>query len=178
MKETIEKIKNMAKQLTMDISETGEGPSKDQLHRSALELLLEIHQLESIILQSSAGSRTPIKKINRTQSDKSYDDEMIKDEINKMNRRLPLWARKQHQINSRILTLFLKMEEEGISDITEQMLMEKYDSPSEFYTNFQQMKTIAPKNHGKVFHVENGFVRIWEPIQHLVQDYKKVVSGK
>ena len=178
MKEAIDKIKSMAKQLTMDISETGEGPSKDQLHRSALELLLEVHQFESIFLQSYSGNQTPTKKTPRSQSDKDYDDETLKDEINKIQRRLPLWARKQHQINSRILTLFLKMKEEDLSDITEQMLTERYNNPSEFYTNFQQMKSIAPKNHGKIFNVEDGFVRIWEPIQQLVQDYKNAVWGE
>ncbi len=178
MKETIDKIKSMAKQLTLDISETGEGASKDQLLKSALELLLKIHKLESIFLQSDSGNQTPIKKTNRPQSDKDYDDETIKNEINKIHRRLPLWARKQHQINSKILTLFLKMEEEGFPDITEQMLMERYDTPSEFYSNFQQMKAMAPKNHGKVFHVENGVVKIWEPIQQFVKDYKKVVLRK
>jgi hypothetical protein len=178
MKETIEKIKGMAKQLTLDISEAAEGPSKEQLHKSALELLLEIHQMETIYFQSYSGAKKASKKSNRLNPDRNQDEATIKDEINKLHRRIPLWAKRQHQINSKILTLFLKMENEGLTDITEEMLLDRYENKSEFYTNFQQMKAIAPNNHGKVFNVENGFVRIWEPIQQLVQDYKKTVWGE
>jgi hypothetical protein len=175
MKASIEKIKNMAKQLTLEISETAEGPSKEKLHKSALELLLEIHQLETIFIQSYSGGRGKPTKPSRLTSEKIDEEQTIKDEINKIHRRLPLWAKKQHQINSQILTLFLKMEEEGLTEITEEMLLKRYENKSEFYTNFQQMKVIATKNHGKVFHVVGGIVKIWDPVRSLVEEYKKNV---
>jgi superoxide dismutase len=105
----------------------------------------------------------------------SNNEDLIQKEINKISIRLPNWAIKQHQINAKILTLYLKLEEEGVQQITEQMLKERYDDQSEFYRNFPQMKTIAPKNHGKVFNVQNGVIEIWEPIKQIVHDYKKTV---
>jgi len=178
MKNSIEKIKDMAKQLTLDISESAEGPSKEQLHKGALELLLEIYQLETIYIQSYFGAKKVSKQSKHSNLDKNNDEATIKDEINKLHRRIPLWAKRQHQINSRILTLFLKMKDEGLVSITEEMLLDRYETKSEFYTNFQQMKAIAPNNHGKVFDVDGGVVAIWEPVRQLVQDYKKIVLGK
>ena len=178
MIEAIEKIKGMAKQLTLDISEGAEGPSKEKLHKNALELLLEIHQLENVYIQSYSSSKKTTKKSKRLPDDTANDESIIKDEINKLHRRIPLWARRQHQINSKILTLFLRMENEGLTDITEEMLLDRYENKSEFYTNFQQMKAIAPNNHGKVFDVNKGIVKIWTPVQSLVDEYREIVLGE
>jgi len=176
MKDIIGKIKSRAKQLTIGISQLGEGTTKEQLHGDALELLLNIHELETLYNQvgmtPQANTRTQTEReppAIETQSDK------IRNEINKIHRKLPIWARRQHQINSKILTLYLKLEKEGISNITEKMLMERYNNQQEFYRNFPQMKTISDKNHGKVFEVENGIVKIWEPIRDIVEEYKNAI---
>ena len=100
------------------------------------------------------------------------------EEINKLRKKLPLWAVRQNQINARILTLFLKLENQGSSKITEDMLAVEYGNPSEFNRNFMQMRIFAEKNHGKVFHVDKGVVKIWEPALELVEQYKKDVFGK
>ena len=177
MKHIIDEIKNKAKQLTIDISLIGDSTSKDQLHRDSLELLLAIHELDNTfkheisIFQSHVGK----KKNLSFQPDAAAQQENVKYEIDKICQRIPKWAIRQHQINAKILTLFLQIEKEGCSNITEQMLMDKYNNHSEFYRNFTQMKVIAPKNHGKVFDVENGIVKIWEPIKHVVEEYKKTV---
>ena len=39
------------------------------------------------------------------------------------------------------------------------------------------MKTISPKNNGKVFDVRNGVVEIWEPVQSAVAKYEAAVLG-
>ncbi len=169
MKNIISEIKTKAKQLTINLSQIGDGYTKEQLHEDAIDLLLKTHELETIYNQTSKNNSVPKKK---------EASMAIKDEINKLNRRLPLWANRQHQINSKILTLFLRMKEEGFSPVTEELLMEKYGNYSEFSTNFQQMKTIASKNHGKVFDVQNGSVKIWEPIREIVNEYKNAIFGK
>lgn len=179
MKDIISRIKSKAKQLTIDISQIGDGCTKEQLHGDSLELLLDIHELETSYnkaCQDSPASPKIVKGVTNQPAEKEED--VIRNEINKMHRKLPSWAKKQHQINSKILTLFLQLEEEGIPNITEQMLMEKYGDRQEFYTNFAQMKAIAPKNHGKAFDVQNGVVKIWEPIIPIVQEYKNAILPK
>ena len=78
MKDSIEKVKNMAKQLTLEISETAEGPSKEQLHKSALELLLEVHQLETIFIQTYSGTKTGSTKPRPLAPGKIDDEETKK----------------------------------------------------------------------------------------------------
>lgn len=173
MKEIIEKIKGRAKKLTMDISQIGDGKTKEQLHGDAIELLLNVSELETIYNQTFSQSQVGSNKKEFTNNPKNKD--IISTEISKVNNRLAKWAKNQQQINSKILTLYLKLKEEGVPSITEQMLMEKYNNHQEFYRNFPQMKTISTKNHGKVFEVQNGVVTIWEPVHHIVQEYRNKV---
>ncbi len=179
MKELIELIKDRAKELTIAISELEEDMSaKQQVHRDALDLLLEIHKLETIYMQTISGDVKPPIITKDSQPPKELDEDAERHEINKIHRRLPMWANKQYQINSKILSLFLKMEDEGFSEITEKMLMKRYNNQPEFLTNFPQMKTISPKNHGKVFDVQNSVVKIWEPVRHDVEEYKNIIFKK
>lgn len=170
MKGIIEKIKGQAKQLTIDISQIGDGKTKEQLHGDAIELLLSINELETIYNQTCSQAQV-ISQNKKEIKNKN----LISNEINKIQHRLVRWAKNQQQINSKILTLYLKLEEKGFSNITEQMLMDEYNNHQEFYRNFPQMKTISAKNHGKVFEVQNGVVTIWEPVRHIVQEYKNKV---
>jgi len=109
---------------------------------------------------------------------KEHQEKQRNEEIDKLRRKLPLWAVRQNQINAKILTLFLRLKEQGASEITEAMLSAEYDNPKEFNRNFTQMKIIAEKNQGKVFHVTNGIIKIWKPARELVEEYKKAVFGK
>lgn len=179
MKDIIDKIKGQAKQLTIDISQIGDGKTKEELHGDAIELLLSVNELETIYNQTYPKTQdvTQNKKEIRSIT-KSKEEDLIGNEINKLHHRLPRWAKNQQQINSKILTLYLKLEEEGVSSITEQTLMERYNNHQEFYRNFPQMKTISTKNHGKVFDVQNGVVTIWEHARPIVQEYKNKVINK
>lgn len=172
MKEIVSKIKLKAKQLTLDITQVDEKYTKEQLYNKSLELLLDIHELETLCNQNSPAAQ---ENYASTQKNDRTNDAIIKDEINKIKRRLPIWATKQYQINSKILTLYLKLKDDGNIDITEKMLMEKYNNHLEFNRNFPQMKIISPKNHGKVFDVKNGIIEIWKPVQSIVDEYKKEV---
>jgi len=179
MKEIISQIKKQAKLLSLDLSHISEEPQKEKLSEAALELLLNIQILETTYNQNNNTYTERTNKITKsTTKTTSEDDDLIKTEINKIRRRLPNWAIRQDNINAKILTLYLKLKDEGGRQITEQMLMERYDDQSEFYRNFPQMKTIAPKNHGKVFNVQNGVIEIWEPIKQIVHEYKEMVFKK
>lgn len=44
-----------------------------------------------------------------------------------------------------------------------------------FISNFNQMKIISYKNHGKVFTEENGIITLWHPVaDYIVNEYKKI----
>ena len=96
-------------------------------------------------------------------------------EINKVASRIKGWAKKQDQINSKILTSFLELKRENFDKpITEAMLKER-SSIETFDKNFPQMKTIAPNNHGKVFEQNGENITIWQPVILYVEEYEKQV---
>ena len=97
------------------------------------------------------------------------------DEINKVSRRLKLWAKRPNQINSKILNAFLKLERSGIPVITENTLKNELLEEKSFESNFAQMKIIAEKNHGKVFDQYGENIVLWPPITSNIREYEKVV---
>lgn len=99
------------------------------------------------------------------------------EEVNKVSRRLKIWAKpsRQNQYNAKILNAYIELHHSGISNITEDDLDRKLDCSSWFWPNFNQMKAIAEKNHGKVFEVRSGKVNIWPPVQDAVEDYEAQV---
>lgn len=125
-------------------------------------------------LALGSGQSTIDKKdMNNLQKKKRQREK----EVKKLQKKLPMWAIRQNQINAKILTLFLKLESQGLTEITEAQLAIEYGNPSEFNRNFTQMKIIAEKNHGKVFDVVEGVIKIWEPARELVDQYRKDVLG-
>ena len=46
---------------------------------------------------------------------------------------------------------------------------------STFESNFNQMKIIAERNHGKIFEETNGYIEIWEHVRLLVSKYEQEV---
>ena len=96
-------------------------------------------------------------------------------EINKVSRRLKLWAKRPNQINSKILNAFLKLERSGISVITENNLKNELLEEKSFESNFAQMKIIAEKNHGKVFDQYGENIVLWPPVISTIREYEKVV---
>ena len=96
-------------------------------------------------------------------------------EINKVSRRLKLWAKRPTQINSKILNAFLKLERSGVSVITENDLKNELPEEGSFESNFAQMKIIAEKNHGKVFEQYGEKIVLWSPVVSNIREYEKVV---
>ena len=102
------------------------------------------------------------------------------DEINKVSRRLRMWAKpeRQAQYNSQILNAFLALSSSGVSEVTEQHLSDKLGNPEWFNSNYVQMKAKSDKNHGKVFDTSSGYIRIWEPIRSAVDEYGRKVFNR
>lgn len=101
-------------------------------------------------------------------------------EITKVARRLKIWSKtgKQRQKNSQILNAYLALSDNGKVEVTEQQIESYLGNPTWFPSNFTQMKTIAEKNHGKIFDVYGDKVSIWPPIKKYVNEYHKSVSQK
>ncbi len=107
----------------------------------------------------------------------SSSNHEVQEEINKVSRRLELRAMPDHQskYNVRILNAFLELRRAGKQTITKEEINTKLGLKPWFWTNFTQMKTIAKKNHGKVFEVSGSNVTIWQPVLAAVKAYEEQV---
>ncbi|KWU01188.1 hypothetical protein [Vibrio toranzoniae] len=108
------------------------------------------------------------------QAPKTLSEEYL-DEKDKVRHRLERWALHQDQINSRILNAYLTLERKGYSPITITMLQNQLLDMKTFLPNFNQMKSIAPHNHAKVFDVRGEIVRIWSVVEVHVREYENKI---
>lgn len=96
------------------------------------------------------------------------------EEIKKVRRRVPGWKRKPDQVNSKILGLFMELSDNGKKGIFIDVLFDEFENkcPEEislFVRNYNQMKNISEKNHGKVFSEdEEKTVWLWEPVKDFI----------
>jgi len=139
-----------------------EGAAKEA-HAELIQSLMIVSELESIyeIPKDSSSPIAPTKKDSK--------------EINKVSRRLKLWAKRPNQINSKILNAFLKLERSGVSVITENNLRNELSEEKSFESNFAQMKIIAEKNHGKVFEQYGENIVLWPPVVSNIREYERVI---
>jgi hypothetical protein len=94
-------------------------------------------------------------------------------EVRKVQTRLRLWAKRQDQFNSRILNAYLRLEKLGA--VSENALRREC-SELNFDSNFAQMKSIAEKNHGKVFDHRGDVITLWTPIAPYVREYENALK--
>lgn len=143
-----QEIKDDLEEASFLINKSGE---EKKVHKLIMSALMKLAKNEDITQEK------PISEVS---------------EINKVARRLKLWTKKPDQMNTRILTAYLKLEsKEG--KVTEQRLKQEISEDSSFDSNFTQMRIIADRNHGKVFSINNGEVKIWEPIKQYVDTFKE-----
>lgn len=161
----IDDLQSGLEHLVFDI---GQGKDHIVLHGEALSLLVKTAGLKKDIKEM----KDPVPQRAIESAIKKNSGNINADEINKVARKLPKWANNPHQINSKILSLFLYLQQMNPMGITEAHLKSSYGNDSEFDRNFPQMKSISPKNHGKVFEIINRFVEIWEPVRSIVNDYE------
>jgi hypothetical protein len=101
----------------------------------------------------------------------SKGDKVISEasEIKKIKRKIPIWLDRPHQINHKILTTFMRLSENNKFSIPISTL-EKNLEIDDFKSNYNQMKTISERNHGKVFQEQNGEITLWQPIADFIID--------
>ena len=103
-----------------------------------------------------------------------YDnkEDYVEIEIKKIKSRVPRWKRNPHQINSRLLNIYMQISNNGTTKITRddfQYAFERfYTDP--FLSNYNQMKNFGEKNHGKIFEEDEvGTVTIWRPVAEFIK---------
>jgi hypothetical protein len=147
--------------------------SEKQVHSEIVQSLVILSEVLQFITMGNNRQDKTIYSHNKKKY--SVSDATNSKEINKVSNRLGLWAKRQNQLNSRILNAFLKLERSGVSVITESALRNELPEVSTFESNFAQMKVIAENNHGKVFEQYGDEVTLWEPIIPYVREYEKVI---
>jgi hypothetical protein len=129
--------------------------SRKEIHAKIVNCLVVLEQFEQ---SECLGSETEVEL----------------SEVNKVSRKLKRWARpeRQNQYNSRILNAFLELKRTKKEPITESDIDNHLGENAWFATNFDQMKSISDKNHGKVFEVNGQQVTIWLPVEAAVREYE------
>lgn len=160
MNDISEKLHTLKDKLGSAAFLVGQGGSDRQVHSDIIQSLVLVAEIEAKLFALDNNST-------------STDVETR--EANKVRRRLRLWARRQNQINSRILNAFLALKRSGEDIVTETMLKSEFPGEQSFDSNFAQMKTIAEKNHGKIFEQHGEQISLWPPIAEDIAQYECVV---
>ena len=158
-------FKDMAKELALSLARIGAHGDIDLLHAKSLDLLMGLTELEGKLSQPATQEA---ENFYKEATNSSFDEDQ---EVKKLKNRLPRWKNNPTQINSKILTLFLKLRKGGAVKV--EALRNAYGNQSEFDKNFPQMKMISERNHGKVFEVTDGVVDIWPKVAELVEKFSE-----
>ncbi|WP_205618899.1 hypothetical protein [Spongiibacter marinus] len=148
-------------QLKICAFKVSNGADRTEIHDQLVDAIVNLNKLEAQM--TTSGST---KKATIALSDTS--------EINKVARRLKLWAKRKDQKNTQILMAYLDLRRSGQTTITESQLANAVNDPA-FATNFIQMKIIADRNHGKIFDQRGELVTIWPPVEEIIGEFERTV---
>ena len=135
----------------------GNNGSPEHLHSKLVEGVTIVSKLQDL-----ASGDAP----------KSAISDQIENEVKKVKNRLKLWARRPHQINASILNAFLDLQKTGLVVIRERDIKDNLNDIKSFESNFNQMKIISEKNHGKIFEQSGEVVTLWPPIIPFIREYE------
>jgi len=110
--------------------------------------------------------------------DISNDNEIIRNQIIRVERKIPIWFKNQDRISTRILINFMELLENN-EYVEYSALENKCSNISTFIPNFRMMKSFAGNNHAKVFEKERNDSRIylWNPVREFVtEEYRKYLE--
>jgi uncharacterized membrane protein YvbJ len=162
LESTFTKLQNKLESAAFLVSK---GGAEKEAHSEIMQGLILVSELRASCIQSN--------HTNITEASSNGD----KQEIVKVQSRLRLWAKRQNQINSKILNAFLKLEKEQPSGVTEHDLKNELSDIASFDSNFSQMKIIADRNHGKIFDQFGDKITLWKPVISYVREYQKITSN-
>ena len=143
-------------------------------------ILADNEELENLLFDIMTDSKKVLDLFDQNSNQAinlSADTRSEEEEIKRLKRKIPSWFSKPNQYNHKILVAYLEASNLNKHAITIDEL-EKASNLSDqhkFKTNFNQMKIISNKNHGKVFSELNGIITLWDPMaEFIVDEYKKV----
>jgi hypothetical protein len=103
----------------------------------------------------------------KIKSPEIFTDEK-RQEVWKVQIRVPKWFNNPHQINSKILLAYMELLGENNS-VPLYKLEAACRSIKTFQNNYNQMKHFGERNHAKVFEEAGGRVTLWEPVRNFVK---------
>ena len=92
------------------------------------------------------------------------------DEISKVKRKVPKWMKKTHQYNYLILKEFMDLSDNNTHRVGVDELEKHVDIGQAFLANFNNLKTISEKNHGKIFDEIDREVELWKPVAEFIEE--------
>lgn len=101
----------------------------------------------------------------------------IEEEILKVKRKIPKWFNNPNQKNTKILISFMELLD-GNRSVRYDTLESRCSSISNFKSNYDQMKAIGKKNHGKIFEEINTLITLWEPVKDYITNQYSLFSSK
>jgi len=91
------------------------------------------------------------------------------DEISKVKRKVPKWMKKTHQYNYLILKAFMDLSDNNTYRVGVDELEKHVDIGQVFLANYNNLKTISEKNHGKIFDEIDREVELWEHVAEFIE---------
>ena len=118
-----------------------------------------------VILREKLRRTISNNSLNKTK--KVSSESLIFNEINRVKKKVPRWFKKPKQFNSKILIKYLELlnSEESVQYKVLELECREIKT---FKSNYEQMKTIRPQNHAKVFEEEGGSIFLWEPVKEFI----------
>ena len=141
----------------------GKNAASEVIHDKLISAILLVNELKKI-----DQSNTHTRREGQPESEAS--------EVNKVKRRLKLWAKRPNQINHQILRAYLHLQSQGKKEITEEDIEPIVQNEASFSTNLIQMRTISEKNHGKVFEQIGSRLVIWPPVEAYVREFEQDID--
>lgn len=143
-------------------------------------ILLENEELEDLLFTILTDSKKLLddeehQKLKVKES--SFQERTEDEEIKRVKKKIPSWLSKPNQYNHKILVAYLKLSNSNANTVSLIDLEREsgLENSHKFNSNFNQMKIISYKNHGKVFTEGNGVVTLWDPVaEFIVNEYKKI----
>jgi hypothetical protein len=133
-----------------------------------------IFQIEPIFNERRQTKAELIPFVSKKSKANNNDTNIISQEIERVENRVPGWFKKPGQFNSQILISFMELQEKkGFVNLTD--LEKACSGIPTFKPNYDAMKIIAPHNSGKVFDEnEKNEITLWEPVEEFIKkEYNK-----
>lgn len=143
-------------------------------------ILINNEELEELLFSIMTDAKRLLDEVNSEEKNTnsiSSQNRTEEEEIKRIQKKIPSWFSKPNQYNHKILVAYMKLSNENKNTVTIEELEKESGliNSQIFISNFNQMKIISYKNHGKVFTEENGIITLWHPVaDYIVNEYEKI----